>query len=150
MEQPDRPLCPKCHNEMTYELHRKGAATEYRRWRCGRCRSLSAAHKMTANDYLSLAEQQGGGCAICGAVEALVIDHDHSCCPAGKSCPECRRGLLCHTCNRALGLMRDDVLILSSAMTYLLAASRHRLAGTPSAGDGGGGGIDSVPPSSSL
>lgn len=116
-----KPLCPKCGVEMTYELHRKRSATEYRRWRCGRCRALSANHGLTAQAFEQIRTSQHGGCAICGSVEALVVDHDHSCCPAGKSCEKCRRGLLCQTCNRMLGLGKDNALLMTSAAVYLLA-----------------------------
>lgn len=119
--QVEKPRCPKCGSEMIYELHRKGAATEYRRWRCGRCRYLKAHHGLTMQAYEQVLTQQGGGCAICGSVEALVIDHDHSCCPAGKSCEKCRRGLLCNNCNRGLGLWRDNPAVIASAIVYLLS-----------------------------
>jgi len=41
----------------------------------------------------------------------LVVDHCHS---TGKI-----RGLLCHNCNRALGLMQDNVETLQNAIDYL-------------------------------
>lgn len=42
---------------------------------------------------------------------ALVVDHDHT---TGKV-----RGLLCHNCNRALGLLQDNKSYLQSAINYL-------------------------------
>jgi hypothetical protein len=63
-------------------------------------------------------------CWICGTRDpgqrAFSIDHDHSCCAnAGESCGQCVRGLLCGSCNRALGLLRDDPSILMAAADYL-------------------------------
>lgn len=48
----------------------------------------------------------------------LVVDHDHK---TGNV-----RGLLCHNCNRALGLMQDDVSILSHSIKYLEGATTIR------------------------
>ena len=50
---------------------------------------------------------------------ALVIDHDHSCCPTGKSCGACARGPLCNRCNQAIGLFLEDTTHLESAIQYL-------------------------------
>ena len=47
----------------------------------------------------------------------IFIDHDHACCPAEKSgCVQCVRGLLCLSCNTALGQIERK---LDLARTYL-------------------------------
>ena len=72
-------------------------------------------------------------CPICGAelltrtqdpitgrfASLLVIDHDHDCCPGPASCGNCVRGLICTGCNKALGMARDDPLILRQMAQYL-------------------------------
>ena len=55
------------------------------------------------------------GCAICGG-EAEVIDHNHT---TGQV-----RGALCHRCNRGIGLLRDNPVIVDAAGTYLAGDPR--------------------------
>lgn len=62
-------------------------------------------------------------CEICESDVKLTIDHDHSCCPGAKSCGNCIRGSLCHSCNVAIGLMKDDPRRL--AMAYLYVQARN-------------------------
>jgi hypothetical protein len=50
---------------------------------------------------------------------ALVVDHDHECCPGKTSCGKCVRGLLCHHCNTALGYARNNPTILRALADYL-------------------------------
>jgi hypothetical protein len=56
-----------------------------------------------------------GKCMICGRSERggkqLALDHNHK---NGRL-----RGYLCHWCNKALGLFRDDVEIMRRAIAYL-------------------------------
>lgn len=75
---------------------------------------------ITLEEYLDLAEKQNFVCAICGKENfpmngchsgCLVVDHDHK---TGKV-----RGLLCHNCNRALGLFQDSPFLLEKASDYL-------------------------------
>lgn len=80
--------------------------------------------QMTQESYESLLDSQGGGCAVCheppGDKRRLSVDHDHSCCPeAGKSCGKCVRGILCASCNSALGNARDSIKILRDLARYL-------------------------------
>jgi hypothetical protein len=60
-------------------------------------------------------------CEICGRVSRLCVDHLQN--------SEVFRGLLCNGCNRAVGLLQDDPIVLASAALYLSergnAAQRH-------------------------
>ena len=67
-----------------------------------------------------LFEKQGGVCAICKKtgfkmldthMSGVNLDHDHK---TGRV-----RGLLCHNCNRGLGLFQDNPDILLAAREYL-------------------------------
>lgn len=64
------------------------------------------SHRITTAEKVEMLAGQGGGCAICAAeVEGrrAHIDHDHQCCPGGRSCGQCVRGILCAPCNQKLG-----------------------------------------------
>lgn len=63
---------------------------------------------LTPERFAQLLEDQGNACAMCLTPfeedQRICIDHDHACCPQIKrSCGKCVRGLLCLTCNIALG-----------------------------------------------
>lgn len=80
-------------------------------------------HGFERDDALKVLKKQGG-CAICHLVLPeegghWYVDHDHRCCPKGKSCGDCRRGILCRECNLMLGLARDNPEVLSKAIEYL-------------------------------
>lgn len=71
-------------------------------------------------EYQRLEKEQGGKCKICGGdgflmrehhFKRLVVDHDHK---TGRV-----RGLLCHNCNRGLGLFKDSPDFLKNAIEYL-------------------------------
>ncbi len=71
---------------------------------------------LTPEAYFELLATQDWKCAICSKEETstkrlLAVDHDHA---TGEI-----RGILCHRCNTALGLFRDDVGLLRAAERYL-------------------------------
>jgi hypothetical protein len=78
---------------------------------------------LTRDDYVDLEKSQNGVCKICGEVEKynkrLSIDHDHSCCFGPKSCGKCIRGLLCSRCNKVLGQLNDNKVLLKKMIEYL-------------------------------
>jgi len=69
------------------------------------------------DEYEAMLVAQEGRCAVCrsehagGRWKRLHVDHDHA---TGKV-----RGLLCHNCNLAIGLLRDDPDRLLRAVEYL-------------------------------
>lgn len=67
-------------------------------------------------EFNRLFAEQSGCCKICNKHQsqlrqAICVDH---CSETGQV-----RGLLCHECNRAIGMLRHDVGILQSALDYL-------------------------------
>jgi hypothetical protein len=77
---------------------------------------LKTMYGITQEDYNIMFEKQDGCCAICKKHQtevsrALSVDHCHE---TGKV-----RGLLCHTCNSAIGKFYDNVSLLENAINYL-------------------------------
>ena len=78
-------------------------------------------HGLSIDDYNRIKSEQNSACAICkrpeekknksGIPMVLAIDHCHK---TGKV-----RGLLCGTCNGALGWIGDDLEFLERAISYL-------------------------------
>lgn len=75
---------------------------------------------ITRQDYNTLLSQQDNKCKLCGGEGfamapggkvKLVVDHCHA---TGVI-----RGLLCHNCNRGLGLFKDNLETLKTAISYL-------------------------------
>lgn len=68
-------------------------------------------YNLSALDFSLLFKAQGGKCAICLERQPLAVDHCH------KS--NLVRGLLCHKCNRGLGIFKDTPERLRRAADYL-------------------------------
>jgi len=69
--------------------------------------------------------EQNEGCAICGSATPdvrsnfMFVDHRHGCCPRGKACDKCRRGLLCSRCNNSLERIDNIPDWIEKALAYL-------------------------------
>jgi hypothetical protein len=83
---------------------------------------LKQCYGLSLEEYDEMVERQGGVCAICGKPETaqdvnsgtnrrLSVDHCHKTNEV--------RGLLCSKCNTGLGLFKDDITSLRSAINYL-------------------------------
>jgi hypothetical protein len=79
--------------------------------------NLLIRYNLTLEAYRALEEVQNFCCKICGTHKSdtphgvLDVDHDHK---TGLI-----RGLLCHACNKALGLFKDNTTSLLKAIQYL-------------------------------
>jgi hypothetical protein len=67
-----------------------------------------ASYGLTQEQFGRLLDAQQNNCGMCHKPfekgQLIHVDHDHTCCRRkNRSCGECIRGLLCHTCNIALG-----------------------------------------------
>lgn len=73
---------------------------------------LKHLYGLTPEEVTELLESQNGLCAICKSIPVKAcVDHDHETNEV--------RGILCHSCNVALGLFKDDIKVLEQAMEYL-------------------------------
>lgn len=75
---------------------------------------------ISEQQYWQTYTDQEGLCAICGKpetgtqrnkVKTLSVDHNHD---TGAI-----RGLLCHSCNIAIGMMHEDTSIMEKAAAYI-------------------------------
>lgn len=78
-------------------------------------REVRRNYGLTKEQYFELLRVQGGGCALCGRANSggrrLHVDHNHQ---TGLV-----RGLLCGSCNRGLGYLRENAALLTKAIAYL-------------------------------
>jgi len=114
------------------QFHRRAASSDGYASRCRSCeqeyhrthyksRQAKVVHRrsklkmnynITIEDFDRMYKEQGGACAICGAIHVkLVVDHNHA---TGLV-----RRLLCHGCNHGLGRFKDDPVLLARAIDYL-------------------------------
>lgn len=148
--------CKRCAEVKPLEkFHKRSSTACGRAGICAQCRSESRGHTyrveilgrrnvllrhkygLTDEDLERMLSEQGGGCAICSTTDpggqgVWSVDHDHSCCPTTKgrrrACHRCIRGLLCHRCNLALGMFKDDPVRVRAALEYLAAYSARKTA----------------------
>ena len=82
---------------------------------------LKDAYGMELSEYDALLNSQSSGCAICGKLGGsstwtkLAVDHCHK---TGAV-----RALLCRKCNTALGMVNDDIGVLTAMISYLMEHS---------------------------
>jgi hypothetical protein len=79
-----------------------------------RAKRFLKVYGITLEQYDDILASQGGGCAICGVKPGnkhLAVDHCHK--------NNVVRGLLCHRCNAAIGLLKDMPGLCIRAATYL-------------------------------
>jgi hypothetical protein len=91
-------------------------------------------HGLDANDFAAMLDRQDHACMICGRGPrgmAWAVDHDHELAKLhphadNVGCLKCIRGILCQTCNTALGNFMDDPALLERAAEYIrMAKAAH-------------------------
>ena len=81
---------------------------------------LNWRYGINISKYNQMLSAQNGGCAICNEVNKngrrLHVDHDHE---TGEI-----RGLLCHGCNAALGLLKENLGVVLGMAEYIRRHSK--------------------------
>lgn len=123
--------CSKCgQSKPITDFHKKGDKDKLRRT-CKVCdytytkqarkskpedylKSQLKKYNLTTLEFRRLEEEQGGKCRVCGVTPQyrLCVDHRHD---TGKV-----RGLLCRTCNKAIGQLGDTLEGVKKAYDYLV------------------------------
>ncbi len=101
-------VCLKCkrENAAKYRLENRERI---------RFKNRLSRYSMLVSEFEALWEKQRGACSICGMLfedDNYRIDHDHE---TGRV-----RGLLCASCNTAMGLFKDAPAVLLNAVRYLV------------------------------
>ena len=117
--------CRKCGEvknllESFYRQRKDASLPSSYSYECKECAELRRKYGLTFAEYDRMLIEQNECCATCGATKpggrwkSFAVDHDHV---TGRV-----RGLLCKSCNIALGEVNDDLTTLKNMINYL---SKH-------------------------
>ena len=109
--------CKKCKNKenTVWRKNNPDKIAEYKEKDKWNLKKRCARRNITEEDFLNKLEEQKYLCKICEtniSISDSAIDHNHK---TGDF-----RGILCKTCNRALGLFKDSPKVLENALDYLV------------------------------
>lgn len=112
--------CKKCGRELEKKYFYVKKSRKYASYSfCNMCNRLRDRYGIIYSDYQNYLSRQNMKCAICftqiGSDCAPAIDHCHK---TGKV-----RGVLCNPCNGGLGMFKDDITLMESAIRYLKCQS---------------------------
>jgi DNA-directed RNA polymerase subunit RPC12/RpoP len=103
--------CIDCHNNATKIHYHTNPDAKMK----AKNKNILHNYGVSIDVVRDMFNSQGGLCAICGKQlqwgKNAYVDHCHS---TNKI-----RGLLCPTCNTMIGLAKDNIIILESAIIYL-------------------------------
>lgn len=107
--------CKKCNKAKCREHYSNNRAV-YRE------ANLKSRFGLTEEQYSEMHASQEGKCAVCGNIESLVRGHARKTCRLSvdhNHATKQVRGLLCNSCNRAIGLLQENPIFLRKAADYL-------------------------------
>jgi hypothetical protein len=98
------------------EASRAKDSARHRAWRRAnpekaRAQKRRSLYRLDAECFAALLVEQDDRCAICRSPDPACVDHCHV---TGRV-----RGILCRSCNTALGQFRDDPTLLLAASAYV-------------------------------
>jgi hypothetical protein len=105
--------CKPCRRKRNKKIYKQSPEYRYKSW----ASRIMREYGWTVERYYETLAAQGGGCAICGSRNPgrgnarFSIDHNHV---SGLT-----RALLCHSCNVALGLLKEDKSRIQKMIDYL-------------------------------
>ncbi|MFF4581359.1 endonuclease VII domain-containing protein [Streptomyces sp. NPDC001389] len=116
---PDWKRCRSCGEvKPQSEWHKNATASDGLATCCKPCKAargraghLKRSHGITEAQRDEMITAQGGVCVICRMAPAEHVDHDHQ---TGKV-----RGVLCFSCNAALGQFKDRPDVIRRAAAYV-------------------------------
>jgi hypothetical protein len=114
-----RKTCKQCRQESRDKVSENKRSREYKRkWyeeRKDIIRQQWERHKYgVCKEEIGITE-----CQICSSTHKLCIDHCHA---TGKV-----RGILCSSCNRGIGFLKDNPKFLMAAVKYLSNAVNEKV-----------------------
>lgn len=104
--------CKVCHNAYQRMYNKRPHVQDYIS-----AGNLKRNTGLTVHEFEQLLLEQKGKCAICKKTprskkfKRLHVDHNHQ--------TGIIRGLLCSACNTALGLLKENPLVIERALKYL-------------------------------
>lgn len=116
VEQLSGKICPQCKQFKPSEGFRtREKGTRLRSWciKCTNDRRIERVYGLNPEEFNQLLRDQGYSCPICLDIfwKTPAVDHNHK--------TKERRGLLCKSCNIAIGLLEEDPENLVRAIEYL-------------------------------
>lgn len=123
-----RAICIPCFAKQNRDAYAKNPKSIHKRHRRN---ELLKKYNLTEAEFEEMRARQANRCAICKLEKTLEIDHKHL---TGKV-----RELLCGSCNRGIGLLRENPIILREAAEY---CERHEV---KSEGQNLGHDVDATP-----